>query len=81
MDIMRVKGELVCTRRLPGLGSVSLRVLQSQSGALSVATDPVGAPIGKWVFTTSGSAARLAMNTSDVFTDLTICGLIDQWDQ
>jgi carboxysome peptide B len=59
MDIMRVKDDLVCTRRVPGLKATSLRVLESQKGALLVATDPVGVPVGKWVFTTTGSAARL----------------------
>lgn len=80
MDILRVRDELVCTRRVPGLQSASLRVLESQQGALSVATDPVGAPTGKWVFTTAGSAARLAMSDPKVTTDLAICGIIDQWD-
>ncbi|MBS3910651.1 MAG: carboxysome peptide B [Hydrogenophaga sp.] len=80
MDIMRVKDELVCTRRVPGLRSASLRVLENQQGDLSVATDAVGVPTGKWVFTTSGSAARLAMSDPQVITDLSICGIIDQWD-
>ncbi len=81
MEIMRVLDELVCTRRVPGLMASSLRVLESQQGALSVATDPVGAPPGKWVFTSSGSAARLAMKDVKVMTDLTICGIIDNWDE
>lgn len=80
MDIMRVKDELVCTRRVPGLQAASLRVLESQQGDLSVATDAVGVPEGKWVFTSSGSAARLAMSDPRVITDLTICGIIDRWD-
>jgi carboxysome peptide B len=80
MEIMRVKDELVCTRRVPGLQTASLRVLESQSGGLMVASDPVGVPIGKWVFTASGSAARWAMPDSNVTTDLTICGIIDNWD-
>jgi len=80
MEIMRVKDELVCTRRVPGLQTASLRVLENQSGGLMVASDPVGVPIGKWVFTASGSAARWAMPDSTVTTDLTICGIIDNWD-
>jgi len=79
MEIMRVVDELVCTRRVPGLMTASLRVLASQQGVLSVATDPVGVPPGKWVFTSSGSAARLAMQDPKVMTDLTICGIIDTW--
>lgn len=81
MEIMRVVDELVCTRRVPGLGVESLRVLKDQKGVISVATDPVGVPVGKWVFTTSGSAARLAMKDAKVITDLTICGIIDNWDE
>jgi len=80
MDILRVVDELVCTRRVPGMQRCALRVLASQSGALSVATDPVGAPPGKWVFVTAGSAARLAMKDATTITDLTICGIIDRWD-
>ena len=80
MEIMRVRDELVCTRRVAGLRSASLRVLESQQGTLSVATDPVGAPTGKWVFTTMGTAARLAMGDSAVITDLSICGIVDGWD-
>lgn len=81
MEIMRVVDELVCTQRVPGLKASSLRVLENEQGMLSVATDPVGVPAGKWVFTTSGSAARLAMSDPKVITDLTICGIIDLWDR
>ena len=80
MEIMRVKDDLVCTRRVSGLGSEDLRVLESQGGVLSVAVDPVGAPAGSWVYTTSGTAARYAMKDPSVITDLTICGIIDYWE-
>jgi ethanolamine utilization protein EutN len=81
MEIMRVKDELVCTRRVAGLKVSTLRVLENQTGKLLVATDPVGVPIGKWVITTSGSAARFAMPDVTVMTDLTICGIIDNWSE
>ena len=80
MEIMRVLDDLVCTRRVQGLKTASLRVLESQSGGLMVASDPVGVPVGKWVFTSSGSAARWAMKDYEVTTDLTICGIIDHWE-
>jgi carboxysome peptide B len=80
MEIMRVVADLVCTRRIPGLFSASLRVVADQKGALSVAVDPVGAPEGKWVFTAGGSAARYGAGDSRILTDLTILGIIDQWD-
>lgn len=79
MEILRVKDELVCTRRVPELMSTSLRVLETQEGGLVVASDPVGVPVGKWVFTSSGSAARFAMTNYGITTDLTICGIIDNW--
>ena len=80
MEIMRVVSELVATRRITGLKSVSLRVLADEKGKLSVAVDPVGVPEGKWVFTAGGSAARYAAGDYKVLTDLTICGIIDQWN-
>jgi carboxysome peptide B len=79
MEIMRVVSDLVCTRRIPGLYTASLRVLEDQSGKLSVAVDPVGVPEGKWVFTAGGSAARYGAGDYRILTDLTILGIIDQW--
>ena len=81
MEILQVVSDLVCTRRVEGLLSVSLRVLRSAKGKLSVAVDPVGVPSGEWVFATSGTAARYAAGDFHVTTDLTICGIIDQWDE
>ena len=80
MEIMRVVSDLVATRRLSGLMNASLRVLEDGQGKLSVACDPVGAPPGKWVITTGGSAARIATGDKATLTDLTICGIIDLWD-
>ena len=80
MEIMRVVSDLVCTRRVPGLYSTSLRVLADDKGKLSVAVDPVGVPEGKWVFTAGGSAARYGAGDYRILTDLTILGIIDQWN-
>ena len=80
MEVMRVVSDLVCTRRVPGLFSTSLRVLEDEKGKLSVAVDPVGVPEGKWVFTAGGSAARYGAGDYRILTDLTILGIIDQWD-
>ncbi len=79
MEIMRVVSDLVCTRRIPGLFTASLRILEDEKGKRSVAVDPVGVPEGKWVFTASGSAARYGAGDYRVLTDLTILGIIDQW--
>ncbi len=80
MEILQVVDELVMTRRVEGLKKMSLRVLSDSNGNLSVACDPVGAPIGKWVFTASGSAARFATGDERIQTDLTIAGIIDFWN-
>ncbi|MCX7945930.1 MAG: carboxysome peptide B [Hydrogenophilus sp.] len=79
MEIFQVVDELVCTRRVPGLKSAVLRVLRDQKGGIAVATDPVSAPVGAWVFATAGTAARVAMPDPALITDLTICGIIDEW--
>lgn len=80
MDILRVESPLVCTQRIAGLKQMSLRVLCDASGRRHVAVDPVGAREGNWVFTVSGSAARYAAGDFEVLTDLTIGGIIDDWD-
>ena len=81
MEILQVMGDLVCTQRVAGLRSASLRVLRDAKGKLSVAVDTVGVPPGKWVFTMSGTAARYAAADPRVLTDLTIGGIIDGWDE
>jgi len=79
MDILQVEAPLVCTCRIDGLKHTSLRVLRYANGKRVVATDPVGAREGNWVFTVSGSAARYAAGDFEVLTDLTIGGIIDNW--
>ena len=79
MEIFQADKALVCTSRVPGLKQTHLRVLRSASGGKVVATDPVGVREGNWVFTVSGSAARYAAGDFEVLTDLTIAGIIDNW--
>lgn len=80
MDILQVVRPLVCTSRIPGLAKAPLRVLRDSVGGYSVAVDPVGARDGNWVFVISGSAARYAAGDYGILTDLTIGGIIDQWE-
>ncbi|MGD8560121.1 MAG: carboxysome peptide B [Gammaproteobacteria bacterium] len=81
MEILQVEAPLVCTQRISGLQHVSLRVLRNaKTGKRQVAVDPVGCREGNWVFTSMGSAARYAAGDYQVLTDLTICGIIDRWD-
>lgn len=80
MDIFQVVGPLVCTYRHPGMKTLPLRVLRDTSGKLQVAVDTVGSRTGNWVFTISGSAARLALDDPKLLSDLTVGGIIDHWD-
>ena len=79
MDILQAESPLVCTRRVDGLKHTSLRVLRDALGKRVVAVDPVGVRPGNWVFTASGSAARYAAGDFGILTDLTIAGIIDNW--
>jgi ethanolamine utilization protein EutN len=79
MEIFQVESPLVCTRRVDGLKHIGLRVLRDVNGRLSVAVDTIGARDGNWVFTVNGSAARFAAGDFSVLTDLTIGGIIENW--
>ncbi len=80
MDVFQVVGSMVCTARLPGLGNLPLRVLKDSKGKCQVAVDTVGSREGNWVFTISGSAARMALDDKKILTDLTIGGVIENWN-
>ena len=79
MNIYQADKTMICTRRI-GLKKIGLRVLRDAKGKKLVAVDPVGVNENDWVFTSSGSAARLAVGDFEILTDLTICGIIDYWD-
>lgn len=81
MEIYQAEDTLVCTSRVPGLKHTNLRVLRGLSGLKVVATDVVGVRKGNWVFTVSGSAARYATGDFEIHTDLTIGGIIDNWQE
>jgi carboxysome peptide B len=79
VQILQVEGSLVCTSRIDGLKYSVFRIVRDASGKRQAATDPVGAKPGDWVFLASGSAARFAAGDFEILTDLTICGVIDEW--
>jgi len=81
MEIFQVVGTMVCTCRHPGIEQLPLRVLQDRTGKLQVAVDTIGSCKGNWVFTISGSAARMALEDPSLLTDLTIGGVIDSWEE
>lgn len=79
MEIHQVKQKLILTSRLDGLGHLPIKVLQSASGARLAAVDPIGVKVGDWVFTIANSAARTASGNEKTLTDLTVAGIIDDW--
>ena len=79
MQILQVEGSLVCTSRVEGMKHSVFRIVRDKAGKRQVATDPVGAKPGNWVFLASGSAARYAAGNFEILTDLTIAGIIDEW--
>ena len=79
MQILQVEGSLVCTSRVEGMKYSVFRIVRDGNGKRQVATDPVGAKPGNWVFLASGSAARFAAGDFEILTDLTIAGIIDEW--
>ena len=81
MQILQVEGSLVCTSRIDGLKHSALRIVRDSEGKRQVASDPVGAQPGNWVFLASGSAARFAAGDFGILTDLTIAGIIDLWPE
>ena len=81
MQVQRVVRDLVTTKRNFWLASKPLRVLEDHRGNLEVALDPIGARPGDIVFTIGFSAARTAAGNPKITTDLTIGGIIDQWDE
>ena len=79
MQILQVECSLTCTFRVEGQKYTTFRVLRDAAGKRQVATDPVGAKGGNWVYVVSGSAARYATGDFEILTDLTIGGIIDFW--
>jgi ethanolamine utilization protein EutN len=79
MQSLQVEGSLVCTSRIEGMRHSVFRIVRDANGKRQVATDPVGAKPGNWVFLASGSAARFAAGDFEILTDLTIAGIIDEW--
>jgi len=79
MEIHQVKQQLLLTSRLDDMGHLPVKVLKSMSGSTLVALDPIGTKTGDWVFTIANSAARDAAGDKRYLTDLTVAGIIDNW--
>jgi microcompartment protein CcmK/EutM len=86
MQIARVVGEVVATRKDDSLVGIKLLVLQplapdrAPAGRPLVAVDSVGAGVGEHVFFVRGKEASFPFHPAEPPVDAGIVGIIDQWD-
>jgi microcompartment protein CcmK/EutM len=85
MQLARVIGDVVATRKDPGLTGMKLLVIQpllpnrQPTGRPLVAVDSVGAGVGEDVFFVRGREASFPFLPAEVPTDAGIVGIVDQW--
>jgi microcompartment protein CcmK/EutM len=86
MQLARVIGDVVTTRKDENLHAMKLMVLQplaadgTPSGRTLVAVDAVGAGVGETVFFVRGKEASFPFYPTEVPTDAGIVGIVDHWD-
>jgi microcompartment protein CcmK/EutM len=86
MQLARVIGDVVATRKDDNLTGVKLMVLQpigadgSASGRTLVAVDAVGAGVGEIVFFVRGKEASFPFYPVEVPADAGIVGIVDRYD-
>jgi ethanolamine utilization protein EutN len=85
MQLARVIGDVVATRKEPGFEGIKLLVIQPLShdgqdtGRPLVAVDSVGAGVGERVFFVRGKEASFPFHPTEVPADAGIVGIIDHW--
>jgi ethanolamine utilization protein EutN len=85
MQLARVIGDVVATRKEPAFEGVKLLVIQPVSpdgqdlGRPLVAVDSVGAGVGERVFFVRGKEASFPFYPTEVPADAGIVGIIDHW--
>ena len=86
MQLARVIGDVVATRKDENFTGIKLMVLQpiaadgSNVGRTLVAVDAVGAGVGETVFFVRGKEASFPFYPTEVPTDAGIVGIVDHWD-
>lgn len=86
MQLGRVTGTLVATRKEPsmeGLKLLVVRQVDAQNRDLSgyvVAVDAVGAGVGELVLYAQGSSARQTEVTRDRPCDAVVMAIVDSWE-
>jgi microcompartment protein CcmK/EutM len=86
MQIAKVIGDVVITRKDENLAAVTLLVLQplapdgTASGRTLVAVDSMGAGVGETVFFVRGKEASFPFYPVEVPADAGVVGIVDHWD-
>jgi microcompartment protein CcmK/EutM len=86
MQLARVIGDVVITRKDQNLAGVTLLVLQpiaadgTAAGRTLVAVDSAGAGVGETVFFVRGKEASFPFYPVEVPADAGVVGIVDHWD-
>jgi ethanolamine utilization protein EutN len=86
MQLARVIGDIVVTRKDENLVGLKLLVVQpltpdrKPAGTPIVAVDAMGAGVGEEVFFVRGKEASFPWHPTEVPTDAGIVGIVDHWD-
>jgi ethanolamine utilization protein EutN len=86
MQLARVIGDVVITRKDANLAGIALLVVQpiaadgSDAGRALVAVDSMGAGVGETVFFVRGKEASFPFHPTEVPADAGIVGIVDHWD-
>jgi ethanolamine utilization protein EutN len=85
MQLAKVVGDVVASRKDPNLAGLKLLVLQPLApdrqpvGRSLVAVDAVGAGVGEAVFFVRGREASYPFLPAAVPTDAAVVGIVDHW--
>jgi len=86
VQLARVVGDVVATRKDPAYEGIALLVVQPiaadgrAAGRPLVAHDSTGAGVGETVFFVRGREASFPFLPTEVAADATIVGIVDHWD-
>ena len=86
MQVAKVIGDVVVTRKDANLAAITLLILQPIGadghpvGRTLVATDAMGAGVGETVFFVRGKEASFPFHPVEVPTDAGVVGIVDHYD-
>lgn len=86
MQVAKVIGDVVVTRKDANLAAITLLILQpigadgNPVGRTLVATDAMGAGVGETVFFVRGKEASFPFHPVEVPTDAGVVGIVDHYD-